>query len=135
MARKKLIEHNALLQAIEMGTPKKELQERFGFKTNSALKTAYYNALVALDKIPEVKDSNKKKKIDTKISVNSRGSLVIPKNLVDQLDIAAEDVFDVVKNGSDLMLKKLKKPPKTILRKKAHHTPDRQDFNPAGLPN
>ena len=90
---------------------------------------------MALDKIPEVNDTSKKKKIDTKISVNSRGSLVIPKNLVEHLDIDAEDVFDVVKNGSGLMLKKVKKPPKTILRKKAHHTLDRQTFNPADLPN
>ena len=135
MARKKLVEHNALLQAIEMGLPKKEIMEKFGFKTQSALKTAYYNALVALDKIEKVNDSRKRKKVNTKISVNSRGSLVIPKKLVDQMDIDAEDIFDVVKNGTGLMLKKVKRPPKTILRKKNLDTHSQESFNPADLPN
>lgn len=135
MARKKLVEHNALLQAIEMGTPKHEIKKQFGFKTNTALKTAYYNALVALDKIDRVNTRRKKKNVNTKISVNGRGSLVIPKKLVDHLEIDADDVFDVVKNGSGLVLKKIKRPPKTILRKKARQDLNRPAFNPADLPN
>ncbi|GAB6909535.1 hypothetical protein JCM12296A_53800 [Desulfosarcina cetonica] len=120
MARKKLVEHNALVQAIEMGTSKARIMEDFGFKDSTALHAAYYNALVALGKIEGVKKERKKKKVNTRISINSRGSLVVPKELVDYLELDPDAQYDVVKNGSDLILKKSAKPPKTILRKGAN---------------
>ncbi|WP_054699408.1 hypothetical protein [Desulfosarcina cetonica] len=61
MVRKKLVEHNALVQAVEMGMPKSVIMEKFDFKSLSALKTAYYNALVALEKIEKVNETRKKK--------------------------------------------------------------------------
>lgn len=115
------MEHNALIQAIEMGMSKAEIMEKFGIKNSSALKVAYFNALVALKKIQDVNKGRKPKKADNKISINSRGSLVIPKKLVDSLELDESDTFEVVKNGADLLLKKVKQPTKTILRKRAGH--------------
>ncbi|BBO80822.1 hypothetical protein DSCO28_13880 [Desulfosarcina ovata subsp. sediminis] len=135
MARKKLVEHNALVQAIEMGTPQSEIMERFGFKTVPALKTAYYNGLVALGKIEDVNTKRKKKNVDTKIRVNGKGSLVIPKKLVDHLGIDPEDVFEVVKNSTGLELRKAERPPKTILRKRAQPPMPRKASNYSRLPN
>ena len=117
MPRKKLVEHNALIQAVEMGLPKPDIMEKFGIKSQAALKTAYFDALVALDKIQDINKDRKKKKIDNKVQINSRGSLVIPKKLVDSLELGGTGTYEVVKNGNDLVLKKVKKPPKTILRK------------------
>ena len=135
MARKKLVEHNALVQAIEMGTPQAAIMERFGFKTVPALKTAYYNGLVALGKIEDVNKKRTKKKVDPKICVNGRGSLVIPKKLVDHLGIDPEDRFEVVKKGGGLELKKKERAPKTILRKRTRQPVLRQTPDYAGLPN
>jgi bifunctional DNA-binding transcriptional regulator/antitoxin component of YhaV-PrlF toxin-antitoxin module len=118
MPRKKLVEHNALVQAIEMGTSKQELMEKFGYKSPSALKVAYVNALIALNKVSSVNKERVVKKVDNKIQINSRGSLVIPKKLVDSLGLDESDVFKVEKNGSGLYLKKVEKPVKTILKKK-----------------
>jgi bifunctional DNA-binding transcriptional regulator/antitoxin component of YhaV-PrlF toxin-antitoxin module len=118
VARKKLVEHNALVQAIEMGLSKEEVMEKFGYKSLSALKVAYLNALAALDKIPALNKKRKKKKVDNNIKINSRGSLVIPKNLVDSLRLNESDRFKVEKDGTGLSLKIVEKPIKTILKKK-----------------
>ncbi len=83
MAQKKLVEHNSLLQAVEMGMTKDAIMEKFNIKSLQELKVAYYDALVALDKIMDVKRGQKPKKVDNKVSINSKGSLVIPKKLVD----------------------------------------------------
>lgn len=135
MAKKKLVEHNALLQAIEMGMTKTVIMEKFNFKSLQELKMAYYDALVALDKIKDVQKGRKPKKIDNKVSVNSRGSLVIPKKLVDDLDLGEMDTFKVVKTSSGLMLQPKKKPPKTILRKRNGHTLVRNSSGASMLPN
>ena len=118
MARKKLVEHNALVQAVEMGRPKEEIMEKFGFKTTAALKVAYFDGLAALDKIQDINKGRKEKPVDNKININGRGSLVIPKKLVEHLELDESDTYEVMKNGTSLMLKKVKKPPKTILRRK-----------------
>ena len=135
MAQKKLVEHNALLQAVEMGMTKETIMEKFNFKSPQEFKVAYYDALVALDKIKDVKKGRKPKKVDNKISINSKGSLVIPKKLIDDLDLGEMDTFEVVKGDSELVLKTVKKPPKTILRKRNGHTLVRDNSGATGLPN
>jgi AbrB family looped-hinge helix DNA binding protein len=115
--RKKLVEHNALLQAVEMGLPQADIMNKFGIKTSADLEKAYFNALVALGKIEDINKRRKSKSVDYKVSINSRGSLVIPKKLVDALGLNEADTFEVTKNGNGLLLKRVEKPPKTILRK------------------
>ena len=61
MARKRLVDHNALVQAIEMGKPSQEIMQQFGLKSLGALKVAYMDALIALDKVPAVKKGTKGK--------------------------------------------------------------------------
>jgi bifunctional DNA-binding transcriptional regulator/antitoxin component of YhaV-PrlF toxin-antitoxin module len=115
--RKKLVEHNALLQAVEMGLPQADIMKKYGIKTFEDLEKAYFNALVALGKIEDSNKRCKSKSADYKVSVNSRGSLVIPKKLVDALQLNEYDTFEVIKNGNGLLLKRVEKAPKTILRK------------------
>jgi bifunctional DNA-binding transcriptional regulator/antitoxin component of YhaV-PrlF toxin-antitoxin module len=117
VAQKKLVEHNALLQAVEMGMSKDAIMEKFNIKNLPELKVAYFDALVALDKIKDVKKGHKPKKVDNKVSINSRGSLVIPKKLIDALDLGEMDTFEVVKGDDGLMLKTVKKPAKDDLAK------------------
>jgi bifunctional DNA-binding transcriptional regulator/antitoxin component of YhaV-PrlF toxin-antitoxin module len=135
VVQKKLVDHNALLQAVEMGMSKESIMEKFNIKSMPALKVAYYDALVALDKIKDVKKGRKPKKVDNKVSINSRGSLVIPKKLIDDLDLGEMDTFKVVKSDSGLMLQTVKKPPKTILRKRDGHSLEINDSEASELPN
>jgi bifunctional DNA-binding transcriptional regulator/antitoxin component of YhaV-PrlF toxin-antitoxin module len=135
VAKKKLVEHNALLQAVEMGMTKESIKEKFNFKSLQEFKLAYYDALVALDKIKDVKKGRKPKKVDNKVSINSKGSLVIPKKLIDDLDLGEMDTFEVVKSDSGLMLQTVIKPPKTILRKRNGHTLEINSSEASNLPN
>jgi hypothetical protein len=73
---------------------------------------------MALDKVPVVNTKRREKKVDNVVSINSRGSLIIPKKLVDALGLDKTAHFRVVKDGVDLSLKAKKRPPKIILRKK-----------------
>ena len=122
MPRKKLVEHNALLQAVEMGLPQADIMKKFGIKTSADLEKAYFNALVALGKIEVISKKRKQKKVDNKVRIKSRGNLVIPKELVDSLEINESDTFEVTKSGTGLLLKRAINPPKTILRKRADHS-------------
>ena len=123
MPRKKLVEHNALLQAVEMGIPQADIMKKFGIKTSADLEKAYFDALVALGKIEDISKKRKQKNVDNKVSIKSRGNLVIPKELVDSLGINESDTFEVTKSGTGLLLKRAIKPPKTILRKRSGHSP------------
>ncbi|BBO86799.1 hypothetical protein DSCO28_73650 (plasmid) [Desulfosarcina ovata subsp. sediminis] len=49
---------------------------------------------------------------------NGRGSLIIPKNLVEHLAFSEKDSFKVEKDGPDITLKAAGNPPRTILRKR-----------------
>ena len=63
MAQKKLVEHNALLQAVKMTMSKDVIIEKFNIKRLPELKTAYFDALVALDKIKDVKKATNLKRL------------------------------------------------------------------------
>jgi len=117
VAKKKLVEHNALVQAIEMGTEKEEVMEKFGYKSASTLKVAYLNALMALDKVPSVNNQRKKKKVADVVKINTRGNIVIPKELVDLMGLNDTDLFKIEKTSAGIALKLVQRPPKTILRK------------------
>lgn len=106
MAKRKKIDETSLLKMIDEGAPQKEIMEQFGFKNSSQLKVAYANALISSGKVPGLKKSVEAKAVDTTVSINNRGSLIIPKVLVDELGIAAGDTFTVRKSKAGLSLKK-----------------------------
>ena len=118
MVLKKLSEQEALVTAVEKGVPQKKLMEKYGYKTANALKIAYLNALAETGRVSGLKTERKKKAVSDTVTMNSRGSLVIPKALVNSLDLDPDAIFKVKKSGSGLSLTRMKPKPKTILRKK-----------------
>ena len=119
MVLKKLSEQEALVVAVEKGVPQKQLMEKYGYKTANALKIAYLNALAETGRVSGLKTERKKKKaVSDTVTINSRGSLVIPKALVASLDLDPDAKFRVKKSGIGLSLTRMKPKPKTILRKK-----------------
>ncbi|MBI9087439.1 MAG: hypothetical protein JEZ11_27870 [Desulfobacterales bacterium] len=107
MAKRKKIDETSLLKMIDDGTPQKEIMEKFGFKNSSQLKVAYANALITAGKVPGLKKSVATKAVDSTVSINNRGSLIIPKVLVDELGLGAGDTFTVRKSKAGLSLKKV----------------------------
>jgi hypothetical protein len=58
---------------------------------------------------PKIKGKSRKAKpVNTKIKINKRGSLVIPKVLVDSLEIGTDQIFEVKKTASGISLKIVK---------------------------
>ena len=107
MAKRKKIDESALLKMIDDGVSQKEIMDKFEFKNSSQLKVAYANALMTTGKVPPLTKGAAAKKVDTAISVNKRGSLVIPKALAEQLELGIGDTFTVRKSKAGLSLKKV----------------------------
>ena len=107
MPRKKKIDAQALIKMIDAGNPQPEIMEKFGFKNSSQLRIAYANALMDTGKVPQIKSGRKAKlaTVDTKVVVNKRGSLVIPKALVESYGLTAGAAFEAKKTKGGLRLK------------------------------
>jgi hypothetical protein len=110
MPKKKKIDGKALIKMIDAGTPQAEIMDKFGFKTSTQLKVAYTNALMEAGKIPEIKagrkSSAKSAAVDTLVAVNKRGTLVLPKALVESFGLAEGAAFNAKKTKGGLQLKK-----------------------------
>lgn len=66
------------------------------------LKVAYANALMASGGAPKIKGkgwTKKVKPVNTKVTVNGRGALIIPKALVGNMKIKEGQSFEVKKTG------------------------------------
>ena len=112
MPKRKQIDNKDLLKMIKDGSPQPEIMEKFGFKNSTQLQVAYANALMDTGGAPEIKGKGKTKKakpVNTKVAVNGRGSLIIPKALIDNMKIKKGQAFQVKKVASGLQLKNVEK--------------------------
>ena len=112
MPKRKQIDNKDLLKMIKEESPQPEIMEKFGFKNSTQLKVAYANALMETGEAPEIKGKGRTKKakpVNTKVAVNGRGSLIIPKALVDSMKIKEGQAFEVKKVASGLQLKNVEK--------------------------
>ena len=74
------------------------------------LKEPHPNALMESGGAPKIKGKGRTKKVkpvNTKVTVNGKGSLVIPKALVDDMKIKEGQIFEVKKVASGIQLKKV----------------------------
>ncbi len=96
MAKRKKMDENSLLQMIDKGEIQADIMKTFGFKNSSQLKVAYANALMNSGKATKLKGGRRTAApAPTTISVNKRGSLVIPKALVENFGLQIGDCFEV----------------------------------------
>jgi hypothetical protein len=96
MPKKKQIDSKALINMIDSGTDQKDVMKKFGLKTSTQLKVAYANALMDTGKVPEIKSSRGSgaaKDVSKEITVGKRGSLILPKALVNELGFLEGDRF------------------------------------------
>ena len=111
MPKRKQIDNKALLKMIKEEAPQPEIMEKFGFKNSTQLKVAYANALMDTGGAPEIKGKGKRrtkkvKPVNTKVTVNGRGSLIIPKVLIGSMKFEKGQVFEAKKTSSGITLKK-----------------------------
>lgn len=108
MPAKKTINEKSLIKMIQDGVEQPEIMSKFGFKNSNQLKVAYANALMNAGTVPELKKAGRKtaKGVETLIAVNKRGSLVIPKALVESFGIKIGETFEVKYTKAGIRLKK-----------------------------
>ena len=109
MPKKKKIDSKKLIKMVKDETSQPEIMKAFGFKTSVQLKSAYMNALVAEGAVPAIKSGRgaTKPAVSNDINVGKRGSIIIPKGLVEELGFVENDRFLVRKTKSGISLKKL----------------------------
>ncbi len=109
MPKKKVVNEKKLIKMINDEKAQPEIMRAFGFKTSTQLKTAYMNALVAEGAVAGIKRGRGRANptISNEVNVGKRGSLIIPKNLVQELGFVENDKFLVRKTKSGISLKKL----------------------------
>jgi hypothetical protein len=108
MPKRKTQDNAKLIKLVEEGTPQTEIMKKMGFKTSSQLKTAYMNALIGSGKVTPIKGGRGagKSKAVKNVGVGKRGSIIIPKDLVEKLGVGAKDTFVVRKTKAGIALKK-----------------------------
>jgi hypothetical protein len=110
MPRKMTVDSAKLLKAVESGIPSKDIMKDFGIKTSAQLKSLYLDALIEQGKAIGItgRGQRGRKAVggDQEIRVNKRGSLVIPKGMVEEMEFDEGDIFVIRKTKSGLNLKK-----------------------------
>ena len=112
--QRKKIDNKTLIKMIADGTHQKDIMKKFGFKNSSQLKLAYVNALTEAGNISEIKSGRiaSEKAINKIITINKRGTLSIPKALIEDLGFSEGDSFETKKNSKGISLKKIEVDPK-----------------------
>jgi hypothetical protein len=110
MPKKKTIDNKKLIKAVQDGATAKELMEKFGLKTSTQAKVAYLNAAMESGIVPEIKSGrsgSEKGSVSKETSVNKRGSLIVPKNLIEEFGFKEGDTFEAKKTKAGISLKKM----------------------------
>ncbi|MBU2549071.1 MAG: hypothetical protein KKB20_11695 [Proteobacteria bacterium] len=110
MPRKKIVDGEKLISAVESEMRAAEIMEKFDIKTSSQLKALYLDALVSVGRVPGLPGRALKDSPDDvmdEIKVNKRGSLVLSRKMVDLLGYNIDDTFMVRKTKAGLNIKKV----------------------------
>ena len=96
MPKKKVINEKALIKAVKDKVPQAQIIKKFGFKTSAQMRNAYLNALIGAGQAPPIAKSKKKAAaVNSAIKVGKRGSLIIPKAMVESFGYKEGDSFTV----------------------------------------
>ncbi|MDJ0784861.1 MAG: hypothetical protein QNJ22_23045 [Desulfosarcinaceae bacterium] len=107
MPKKKAINEKALIKAITDKLPQAQVIKKFGFKTSAQMRSAYLTALINTGKAPAIEKSKKKAgAVSTAIKVGKRGSLIVPKALVESFGYKEGDTFAVKSTKAGIRLVK-----------------------------
>jgi hypothetical protein len=109
MPKKKAFDAKKLIKMVKDETPQPEIMNAFGFKTAAQVKNAYLKALVDAGEIPPIVGGRggKKTAAPNTVKIGKRGSIIVPAEMVSDLDLGSEGAFTVRKTKVGLALKKV----------------------------
>lgn len=109
MPKRKQIDEKKLLKAVEDGMISKEIMAKFDFSTLAQLKSFYLDALTAEGKVPGINFTRGRAAAPAGKSnlfkVNKRGSLIVPKEMIETMGFKLGDSFSVRKTAAGISLK------------------------------
>ena len=108
MAKKIEFDAKRLIKMVKDGVAQSEIMKKFGFNTSTQLKVAYTNALMEAGEIPEIQSPRGGKPaggVKKEVAVSKRGSLIIPKELIEELGFKVGDLFLARKTKVGISLK------------------------------
>ncbi len=111
MAKKKEIDLKALINAVESGSPRKEIMNQFGFTSPVQVNTYYLDALIDTGRAKDIlgrKPKAGQEKDQSIIKVTKRGSISVPKELIKEMGYKEGDFFVVNKTKAGIILKSQK---------------------------
>jgi hypothetical protein len=79
--------------------------DKYGLKSASQVRNLYYRGLVEKGVIPDVKSGRAKKK-PREVVVGKRGSLILPRDVIEGMGFDVGDRFDIRKWKLRLILRK-----------------------------
>jgi AbrB family looped-hinge helix DNA binding protein len=109
MAKRIRVDSEKLIQMVQKGTVQKEILEKFGLNTATQLKVAYADALITTGKAPAIQKSSRAAKSTQaarRVKIGKRGSIAIPKRIVEELGLKIGDTFQVRPSKAGISLKK-----------------------------
>lgn len=110
MPRKKKVDAVKLVKAVESGVPSKEIMGKFGIKTLAQLKALYLDALAEQGQVKGIISARGRAAAPAEktkdFRVNKRGSLVVPREIVEEMGFQIGDSFAVRKTKAGISLKK-----------------------------
>ena len=111
MPAKKKVDGDKLIKAVASGKHQNEIMKEFKFNTAAQFKAHYLEALMNAGKAPEIKSGRgkAKNKPTKEVLVSKRGSVVIPKSMIDEMGFAIGSKFTVRKTKSGISLKAIVK--------------------------
>jgi hypothetical protein len=112
MPKKKVVDADKLIKAVESGRNSKEIMAEFKIKTLPQLKSLYVDALMSRGQVATIKSSRgrkpSKQEKSKEIRVNNRGSLVVSKDLIEDMGFNIGDSFSVTLTPAGVSLKRQK---------------------------
>lgn len=111
MPAKKKVDGAKLIKMVESGKHQQEIMKEFKFNTAAQFKAHFLDALMKAGKAPAIKSGRGKAKANSakEVLVSKRGSVVIPKSIVDEMGFAEGNKFTVRKTKSGISLKAIGK--------------------------
>ena len=110
MPKRRIVDHQKLIEMVEVGVKKRDIMKKFGLSSLRQLKVAYAHALMQTNRAPAISKGRglrKKRGIGREVTVGKRGSLIIPTEMVFAFGIGKEDRFTVRKSKSGIVLRKV----------------------------
>ena len=107
MPAKKKVDGAKLIKMVESGKHQQEIMKEFKFNTAAQFKSHLLDALMKAGKAPEIKSGRGKAKANSakEVLVSKRGSVVIPKSMIDEMGFVEGNTFTVRKTKSGISLK------------------------------